>query len=487
MLFNSYIFVLLFFPLCLVGYFGLNYFKRYTLAQLYLFLMSLWFYGYFNPSYLPIMLGSILVNYSATWLMDRAKNPRLKKAELIAALLFNLGVLFYYKYMDCVLSNINALFRTDFPLFGILLPLGISFFTFQQISYVVDAYRGEVQQYNFLQYASFVAYFPQLVAGPIVTHDELIPQFMDLSKKLPQWENFSKGLFIFVLGLAKKVLVADTFGNAANWGFANIPTLDATNGLITMLAYCIQIYYDFGGYSDMAIGLGKMMNFDLPVNFDSPYKSITILEFWNRWHKTLTRFFTKYLYIPLGGSRKGKFRTYVNVFTIYLVSGLWHGASWNYVLWGVLQGLFVVITRLFKKGFDRIPKVLNWAMTFGFINITPLIFRTRTVAEGFQMIGRVFSLEFAPISGYVSSAFNLPEIVFVLNLIFPFDWVTTCPHVLMFVAFALTYVIMLFTPNAYERMQAFRPKVSNLVGIWLLLMWCILSFASVSSFLYFNF
>ena len=218
------------------------------------------------------------------------------------------------------------MFGTDFALRGVVLPLGISFFTFQQMSYVIDAYRGEVSQYNLLHYASFVSYFPQLVAGPIVTHDELIPQFLDEEKKRFRWESFSPGLFLFAMGLGKKVLVADLFGRAANWGFGNIAALDSTNAILVMLAYTFQVYFDFSGYCDMANGLGRMMNLELPVNFDSPYKAATITEFWDRWHKTLTRFFTRYIYIPLGGNRRGRLRTYLHVMIVFLVSGIWHGA-----------------------------------------------------------------------------------------------------------------------------------------------------------------
>lgn len=357
MLFNSYIFILLFLPICIIGYFGLNHFKKFTLAQLYLLILSLWFYGYFNPSYLLIIAMSILSNYLLSYAMARTVKPILKKAELLIGIAFNLGILFYYKYYDFFIENINALFATDYSLKHILLPLGISFFTFQQLSYVIDAYRGEVSEYRFLQYASFVVYFPQLVAGPIVTHDELIPQFMDESKKQFCWDHFEKGLYIFALGLAKKVLIADVFGNAANWGFSNIPLLDGTNAALTALAYTIQIYFDFSGYCDMAIGIGQMMNIDLPVNFDSPYKAVTITDFWSRWHKTLTRFFTKYIYIPLGGNRKGLLRTCINIMIVYLCSGFWHGANWTFVLWGCMHGLFSIITRCCSRFFRKIPKI----------------------------------------------------------------------------------------------------------------------------------
>ena len=225
MLFNSYIFILLFLPLCLIGYFGLNRFHRYSLAMAFLLGMSLWFYGYFNPSYLAIIVTSILLNYGITRLMRMTDRQGARKAELAAALLVNFGILFYYKYFDFFIGNVNVLFAAQIPLKHIVLPLGISFFTFQQVSYVIDAYRGQTGNYSFLQYAAYVAYFPQLIAGPIVTHDELIPQFLEEDRKRFQWENFSPGMFLFTLGLTKKVLIADTFGKVADWGFGDILSL----------------------------------------------------------------------------------------------------------------------------------------------------------------------------------------------------------------------------------------------------------------------
>lgn len=308
MFFNSYIFVLLFLPICILGYFSLNHFGRKMPAQIFLLCMSLWFYAYFNLKYLLIILASITCNYMFYLLLNKGENQNRRKMLLFIALAMNIGVLFYFKCYNFFLENINIIWKQDLALKTILLPLGISFFTFQQISFVIDAYKGEIPKYGFVNYASFVTFFPQLIAGPIVTHDELIPQFMDESKKRFSWDNFAEGIYIFSFGLSKKVLLADTFGNAANWGFANIAGLDTTNAVLTMLSYTFQIYFDFSGYCDMAIGIGKMMNIDLPLNFNSPYKALTITEFWSRWHMTLTRFFTKYVYIPLGGSRGGEYR-----------------------------------------------------------------------------------------------------------------------------------------------------------------------------------
>lgn len=261
-----------------------------------------------------------------------------RKMIFLIGLIFNLGLLGYFKYMDFFIENVNLIFKTDFTLRNILLPLGISFFTFQQISFITDVYkaRGGIT-YSFLEYAVYVTYFPQLVAGPIVTHDMLVPQLQDENRKHINFDYMSKGIALFTLGLAKKVLFADIFGNYVNLAYRDVYGLNTLTAFFAMLAYTFQIYFDFSGYSDMAIGLGWMMNIDLPVNFDSPYKALSVTEFWRRWHMTLTAFFTKYVYIPLGGNRKGTIRTYINIFIVFLFSGLWHGAGWTFVLWGVMK------------------------------------------------------------------------------------------------------------------------------------------------------
>lgn len=312
MLFNSYIFVLAFLPITLLGYYGFNKipYRGNTIAKAWLLVASLFFYGYFNWSYLAIIVVSILVNYALSQIMLRAEKTNARKIAFALGLILNIGCLFYYKYYDFFISNINAAFKTSFALTNVILPLGISFFTFQQLSYVIDSYKIKVPQYNILDYSLFVTFFPQLIAGPIVLHNEIVPQFADKANQRFSYDSFGKGIYAFSIGLAKKVLLADTFGVIANWGFGNIETLGTINALIVMLAYTLQIYLDFSGYSDMAIGLGYMFNIELPMNFNSPYKAITVVDFWKRWHMTLTRFFTTYIYIPLGGSRGGIGRHY---------------------------------------------------------------------------------------------------------------------------------------------------------------------------------
>lgn len=487
LLFNSYIFILLFLPVCITGYFGINHYGHYTLAQIFLLGMSLWFYGYFNPGYLVIILVSIVINYLFTLAMDKASTSVIRKTEAVLAILLNLGLLFYFKYYNFFLSNLNRIIHTEFTLQTIVLPLGISFFTFQQIGYIVDTYRKEVTQYNFFQYASFVSYFPQLIAGPIVSHDELIPQFMDISKKQFNWDNFARGIYIFVFGLAKKVLIADVFGNAANWGFGNVIELDTTNAIFVSLAYTIQIYFDFSGYSDMAVGIGKMMNIDLPVNFNSPYKALTIAEFWQRWHKTLTRFLTKYLYIPLGGNRKGTIRTYVNIMIVFLASGLWHGANYTFILWGFLHGLFSIITRHWKSWFNKLHPALSWLITFMFLNFTMVLFRANTITDAITFAKRIFVMEFGPINSNITDSFLLPGIQLLIRYVPLFIYFEYYPTLLLTIFFGGTMIIILGAKNAYEHMLEFWPNAKNFIWISLLLTWSVLSFSSVSTFLYFNF
>ena len=496
MLFNSYIFILVFFPLCLAGYFSLNHFRKYNLAQFFLLLMSFWFYGYFNPAYLKIMFTSICLNYAAAWLMEISKREAWKKVLLLTSLAGNIGLLFYYKYFDFFLANMNQLLGLDFAMRHIVLPLGISFFTFQQISFVVDAYHGEVTvaatgwkdiSGRFLQYASFVAFFPQLVAGPIVTHDELLPQFSDLSKKRFHWENFAAGFYIFALGLGKKVLIADLFGEAVNWGYGNLAQLDTTNALLVLLSYYFQVYFDFSGYCDMAIGLAGMLNIQLPVNFDSPYKAATITEFWHRWHKTLTRFFTKYIYIPLGGNRKGLLCTCRNIMVVYFVSGLWHGADWSFVVWGLLHGLFSVMTRLLNKPISGLPRWFNWLITFAFLNVTWLFFRADNMTEAMEMLRIVCSGTFGPMHEALLEVFNIVEVVLPVQWILNVSLTAVCPWLMPVLLYAGTMLCVLFAPNAHERMERFAPSFGTMAVTVILLVWCIFSLSGVSTFLYFNF
>ena len=350
MLFNSPVYIFLFLPIVVLGYFLFNHFRLIVAAKAWLVLSSLFFYGFWNPSYLALIIGSMLVNFALGTALHREKRAptrgkyhHLKRKNILAAgVLFNLGLLGYYKYEDFLIENFNLLLDRETGYLNLVLPLAISFFTFQQIAYLVDSYQQDTKEYDFLNYCLFVTFFPQLIAGPIVHHGEMMPQFMKLRTKILDWHNVSAGVFVFTIGLFKKVVIADSFAIWANAGFDAVAPLGFYEAWGTSLSYTFQLYYDFSGYTDMAIGAALLFNIRLPINFNSPYKAIGIQDFWRRWHITLSRWLRDYVYIPLGGSRKGNLRTYTNLLATFLLGGLWHGAGWPCIpnRISILAGLF---------------------------------------------------------------------------------------------------------------------------------------------------
>lgn len=387
MLFNSYVFLLLFLPVVWLVYFGFNKCKWYRAAQAALAVASFVFYGYQNWHLCILLAASVGFNYVAHLALSRRETAQtVRKIIMISAITANFAILFYFKYLDFTITNINLLTGSEFALRYIALPLGISFYTFQQVSFVVDSYKRQMERYHLLDYALFVAFFPQLVAGPIVLHNEIIPQFADKEKRKIDYHNLVAGLEYLIWGLSKKVLLADTFGRVTDAGLESIKRLNSVSAVTVMLAYTLEIYFDFSGYCDMAIGIGKLFNIQIPVNFHSPYKACNISQFWKKWHITLTRFLTTYLYIPLGGSRKGKWRTCLNVMIVFTLSGLWHGANWTFVVWGMMHGAMMVLYRLFQKRADALPKWLGWLLTFGFVNVAWLFFQADNLLQPFKLI-----------------------------------------------------------------------------------------------------
>lgn len=347
MLFNSYLFLFVYLPIALIGsYFLIYYFKSGVTPWLLIF--SLIFYGWWNPNYLILLIASIVFNYLISKLL--IKNERLfyKKTFLILGIVCNLGALFYFKYMNFFIQNFNTVAHTHFNYLNIILPLGISFFTFTQIAYLVDTYQGKVKEFNFINYSLFVTYFPHLIAGPIIHHSDVMPQFKKIVaiKQFPFMRYFIIGLSIFIIGLFKKVCLADTIAPKVNYIF-DLPgkgyDLSFVDAWIGAIGYTLQLYFDFSGYSEMAIGLSYMIGIKLPVNFNSPYKAINIIDFWRRWHMSLSRFFRDYLYIPLGGNRHGSFHKYMNLFIVMVVVGFWHGAGWTFILWGIYHGTLLIL------------------------------------------------------------------------------------------------------------------------------------------------
>lgn len=498
MLFNSYLFIFIFLPLTLLGWYFLNYRKAWQGAKLFLAGMSLWFYGYFNLYYLAIIVVSILGNYLLSYLMRYSKTKVSSRIGLTAGLLFNLGILFYFKYYDFFFENINALFGTDFNLRHILLPLGISFFTFQQISFIVDRALGKAQHYPFPDYITFVTFFPQLVAGPIVLYKEMMPQFADISNRKFNSRNFSEGIMLFTIGLGKKVLLADVLALPVTYGFDHVQFLDTPSTLLVILAYTFQIYFDFSGYSDMAIGLGRMFNIELPVNFNSPYKACSVKELWQRWHITLSRFFIQYVYIPLGGSRKGKVRTVFNTFMVFFLSGLWHGANWTFVAWGTMQGLLVIWDNLGLMGVKdsnekispriTIPRWLGFVFTFGFFNLSLFFFRSDNMQQAFQMYRNLFAFRETGYLFNIAQQLDIPEFYIirqVINLTAPS--LLTYAYVVLFILLLMLSALIISRKNALEIVKDNPLTFRKCMVTVILFVWCIISFSQVSTFIYFNF
>jgi len=401
MLFNSYLFIFLLMPITLLGFHVLVKYGKYRCVIAWLVIVSLFFYGWWNPVYLGLMIGSILFNYT----VGRALLRYINKYLLTFGVIANLGMLVYFKYANFIVDNLNILMTHDIVLEQIMLPLAISFFTFQQITYLIDAYRGETQEHSFLHYCLFVTFFPQLIAGPIVHHKEMLPQFAKAVLRPLRSKNLAIGMTIFIIGLFKKVVIADGLAvyatpifSAAEQGII----LTFFEAWLGAFAYSFQLYFDFSGYSEMAIGLARMFGVILPVNFFSPYKALNIINFWRRWHITLSRFLKDYLYIPLGGNRKGPFRRYVHLMLTMLIGGFWHGAAWTFVLWGGLHGLFLVVNhawhflkyKLFglNSEFGFFGRVVAQFITFVLVVIAWVMFRAETFNGAMLMYESMFAV-----------------------------------------------------------------------------------------------
>ena len=404
MLFNSYIFIFLFLPISLIVYFQIGRYGFHNAAIGWLVVTSLIFYGWWNPVYLGLILGSIVFNFALGAFIHKNLH-RQPVYALTFGIVVNLVVLGYFKYANFFIDNVNSLFATHIHLNQIILPLAISFFTFQQIAYLVDTWKGETGEQNFLHYCLFVTFFPHIVAGPIVHHKEMLPQFAKKNIGKLNYENIAVGLSLFILGLFKKVVIADTAATYATPYFdiaAHGGTLTFLEGWVAALAYTFQLYFDFSGYSDMAIGMAKMFGILLPINFNSPYKAYNIIDFWRTWHITLSRFLRDYLYIPLGGNRKGTTRRYINLMITMLLGGLWHGAGWTFVIWGGLHGIYLVINHGWRalksilKPTFKIPSFLannvSWLITFIAVVIAWVFFRAPNMHSALQVLEAMFGL-----------------------------------------------------------------------------------------------
>lgn len=521
MLFNTPEYFLLFLPVSIIVYFFLSKRRYFAASKLWLLLCSLFFYCYWKFDYIWILLGSIVFNFvvgsilskeaSASQIVLRVNqnagesthkiklNLTKRKLILIFGVLANTALLGYYKYTDFLISDLNLLLGTSYDLVHIVLPLAISFFTFQQIAYLVDSYKGLTKEYDFVSYAVFVSFFPQLIAGPIVHHKDLIPQFFKARNLVLNYKNLCLGLFIFTIGLIKKAIIADKFAIWVGDGFDSANNLTLLTSWLVSFCYTFQLYFDFSGYCDMAVGSALFFNIKLPINFNSPYKALSIQDFWRRWHITLSSFLRDYLYFPLGGSRKGSFRTYVNLFIVFFITGIWHGAGNTFVLWGLLHGAAIIVHRVFHNMGYKLPRVPAWIITFVFVDIAWVLFRAPNLNIAYEVYSHMFdfgSLSLDQLSNFKFAlkgiGLNYQTITYVaLALIV----VLTCKNsneLLAKASAVKTVKVSLFNRIANENIQRLLTKATGycvcvLVALILFYVTLAVIGSSYTEFIYFNF
>ena len=480
MVFNSYVFFLIILPLFLAGFFLLKERDK-AACKWWIICISAAFFVPFGIKNVLVLSASILVN--ALFAMTKLKDGRI----FLAAISVNLTALLFFKFS------------------GVFFPIAISFYTFNQISYLADMHRGEIDKFEPADYLCYVLFFPKILQGPLMGYGDFVKELKRAMGTDIDYERLLRGLYLFSMGLFKKVILADTFGKAVNYGFGNIQGLGSLEAVLVAVFYSFQLYFDFSGYCDMAAAICMMIGFELPLNFDSPYKAVNILDFWKRWHITLTRFFTKYVYIPLGGNRRGAVRMYVNFMIVFLLSGLWHGNGLTFIVWGAMHGVLYVLTRLVggkprnvgynpSMGNDKqVPKVMNrlWngagiLLTFIYVTLAWLFFRAENLKDAVSLIGRIFTGGRKPIATQLSSCFQLDELWYVIKVT-PVMKLSFAWDVCLWLFLAVAAAIIFFAPNAVTVSKKCRIGVGTTLCTAVLLIWSILSFAGVSTFLYMNF
>ncbi len=450
MIFNSYIFLLVFFPIAWVGFWAL---KGKQPRYIWLTLASYLFYGYWDWRFTGLLLVSTMIDFYVARQIPK-HTGRNKKLVLFVSLLANLGMLAFFKYFNFTVDSLQSLFRLfqlspTLPNLDIILPVGISFFTFQTMSYTIDVYRGKLKPTNnFMEFACYVSLFPQLVAGPIVRFSDIVDDLDNIDSG-GRTQMFHRGASMFIVGLAKKVIIADTVAFFINPLFADTAVLTSMTAWVAILGYTIQLYFDFSGYSDMALGLGLLFGLKFPQNFHSPYKSVDIQDFWRRWHMSLSAWLKDYLYIPLGGSRKGDVRTFVNMGLTMLLGGLWHGASWNFVVWGAIHGTLLGITKLIKPWYDTLNYWFRRILTLALVMFAWIFFRNETYTDSVNMLSAMFSFG---------------------NWTMPSTW-NFESQIILFGMMLVASLIALFSPNSYE--ITYSTKKSAAIALAFLLITCL--------------
>jgi len=479
MLFSSYVFVLLFLPLALLGFYGLSAWRGASAARLWLVISSLGFFSWWNPVYVILLLGSVIFNFScAQGMQNRTqRRPLFKKRILQLGIIGNLVFLGYFKYANFFIANVNVVAATDFPLLNIVLPLAISFFTLQQIAFLVDIYEGMTEERSFLNYLWFVVFFPQLIAGPIVTHRDAVPQFCRVDFGRFNDRQFAYGLFVFSIGLFKKVVIADSISPLADAGFSNVNALGTLDAWYVTTAYTLQAYFDFSGYSDMAVGLGLLFGITLPINFKSPYKATSIIAFWQRWHISLTDFINAYLYMPLIRLKNSFSFYYSLLVTLVVMSivGLWHGASWTFVCWGALHGMALGVNHLWRRTEIRMPAWSGWVLTILWWHLTLVMFRSATFSDAIVIYQALLG-DVKPLSKFLYDAMPAWKIL-------PMDIFS----IFVAVIFALLLAACAVLKNPHDHLALFKPSFRYLAMTAVCFFGSLLLMGHVAEFIYFQF
>jgi alginate O-acetyltransferase complex protein AlgI len=441
MLYYTPEYILLFLPLTLFIYFSLSKAGIPALPNFSLLVSSFIFYGLWNIDSVPILCGSAIINFLFVRSIIATRRPSVSLGLLVTAISFNVFLLGYFKYTNFFIDNINAL-GFSVPHIAAFLPLGISFFTFQKIGLLIDAHNRRINCIRFTDYALFVSFFPQLIAGPIVHHSEIIPQLNSPKRPAFNINNFAKGLLLFSIGFFKKLFLADQLGGFADAGFADAKNLSSIDAWFCALAYTFQLYFDFSGYMDMGLGSALMFNIVLPINFNSPYKSTNIQDFWRRWHITLGRFLRNYVFIPLGGSHQTLARTSRNLFITFVLAGFWHGAAWTFVAWGAWHGIGLAVHRLFASLQVKLPKILSWGLTFTFVVFGWVIFRANSLDDAMEIMTKMCALPLDFISQPFSALYYSRKLA-------------TAWGISMIVA---SLAICLISANSNELIERYRPR-----------------------------
>lgn len=501
MIFNSFFFILIFLPLTVSGWFLLNR-ESMILSEWFLIGMSLWFYGSFSPWYLAVLAVSVALNYGFGRMVQG------KKGLLAVGILLNLALLSWFKYVTPELGALEHAGTMVRSLLAIGLPVGFSFYTFSQISYLIDSFWGEVKNDGFRRYLLYITYFPKIVEGPITCYEEVMSQLRNPANRVFSAEQLSRGILLFTFGLGKKLLIADVLAGPAVFGIQSAYYLDTLSVLLTMTCYALQLYFDFSGFCDMAMGISWMLNIHLPLNFDAPFQAESFPEFWKRWHMTLTRFFTKYVYIPLGGSRRGTLRTCLNVLAVFVLSGFWHGLGWNYLIWGLLSGVLVVAGNLRRKRaqnrrkeqkagskavgnavWEVLGRELRRLGNFALFLVTLVFFGAPSPAYSLAVLKNLFRPMWPGWLYRMAAKLEVPEF-WLLNKAAG-AMLPSAKNLILFaellLVLAVSAVLLHGRRTAVTLAESMQLNRRNAVLAGILLIWCLCSMSGVSTYLYFKF